>query len=106
MKLQICVTCLVPGTIEHVTAAALSHDSVLVSWLPPESANGVIVQYLITYNTSDGNSTGIVSTEGQQSINLTNLTPNTTYFIFVTAKTSQGFGRRGVTVNVTTRICK
>jgi hypothetical protein len=37
----------VPGPPAGMKALALTGDSILVSWLPPEQPNGIIVQYTV-----------------------------------------------------------
>lgn len=95
--------CLVPGAVDDVTLTVVDHDTIRVTWRPPEKPNGRITQYNVTYNTADENSTRSVSADGELTVDINNLTPNTTYYIFVTAKTSKGFGRRGKMVNAATR---
>lgn len=95
--------CSVPGTVDDVTATAVDHDTITVTWRPPKTPNGKIVQYNVAYYTADSNSSHSLPTDGKLTVNIDNLAPNTTYYIFVTAQTSKGFGRKGTTVNVTTR---
>ena len=89
--------------MDKVTATASDHDTVTVTWHPPAKPNGNIVQYRITYNASDGTSSNILILGDRLKITIDNLTPNTTYYISVTAKTSKGFGGQGTTVNASTR---
>ena len=94
---------LVPGTVDDVTATVVDHDTITITWRLPKTPNGVITQYNITYNTADENASRSLTTDRELTVEINNLTPNTTYYIFVTAKTSKGFGRPGKTVNATTR---
>ena len=96
------VHCLVPGTVDNVTATVVDHDSISVTWRPPNKPNGKIKEYKVIYNTSDDSSSGSAITSGNK-LNIHNLTPNTTYFIFVMAKTSKGFGKKGTAATVRTR---
>ncbi|KAJ9577944.1 hypothetical protein L9F63_025194, partial [Diploptera punctata] len=43
----------VPGPPAGIKALALTGDSILVSWLPPEQPNGIIVQYTVYIETSE-----------------------------------------------------
>ena len=95
--------CLVPGTVDDVTVTVVDHDTITVTWRPPKKPNGRIVQYNVTYKAADENSTRSVPTNGELTVDINNLSPNTTYYIFVTAKTSKGFGKQGRTLNATTR---
>ena len=97
------LTVLVPGTVDDVTVTVVDHDTITVTWRPPNKPNGRIIQYNVTYSTDDENSTRSLPTDGELTVDINNLTPNTTYYIFVTAKTSKGFGRQEKTVNATTR---
>ena len=89
--------------MDKVTATAADHNTVTVTWHPPVKPNGNVLQYRITYNASDGTSSNILISGDKLEITIDNLTPNTTYYISVTAKTSKGFGRQGTTVNASTR---
>jgi len=93
----------VPGAVDDVKAIAVDHDTIRVAWRPPVTPNGKIVQYSITFNTTDGNSSNSLIAGDELALVIDDLIPNTTYYIFVTAKTSKGFGRQGTTVNVRTR---
>ena len=86
-----------------MTATVVDHNTIKVTWHPPETPNGKILQYRITYSNADSNTSHSLTTDGKLTVNIDNLAPNTTYYIFVTVKTSKGFGRKGTTVNVTTR---
>lgn len=85
-----------------MTATVVDHDTITITWRPPKAPNGRITQYNVTYNTADENSSRSLTTDGELTVVINDLTPNTTYYIFVTAKTSKGFGRQGKTVNATT----
>ena len=102
--MHLCFHRLVPGTVDDVTATAVNHDTIKITWRPPETPNGKITQYTITYHTADGNASRNVTTaDDELTVNIDKLTPNTTYYFSVTAKTSKGFGRPGTIVNATTR---
>ena len=96
------VHCLVPGTVDNVTATVVDHGTIYVTWRPPNKPNGKIKEYKVIYNTSDGSSSGSAITSGDK-LSIHNLTPNTAYFIFVMAKTSKGFGKKGTAATVRTR---
>ena len=81
----------------------MSHDTITITWRPPKTRNGKIIEYMITYRPADSNSSRSVTKDGKlTAVDIKNLTANTTYYIFVTAKTSKGFGGQGTIVNVTT----
>lgn len=100
---QFIVFSVVPGAVDDVKAIAVDHDTIRVAWRPPVTPNGKILQYSITFNTTNGNSSNSLVAGDELALVIDDLTPNTTYYIFVTAKTSKGFGRQGTTVNVRTR---
>lgn len=92
----------IPGTVDDVTVIAVAFDTIKVTWRDPVTPNGKIVQYRVTYNTSEGNSANVLVPADKREVTIDNLTPNTTYFIFVTAKTSKGFGKYNTVVNAST----
>ncbi|XP_048587603.1 roundabout homolog 1 isoform X5 [Nematostella vectensis] len=90
----------VPGEVRDVTLEDKTHVSVKVTWNPPQPSTGIIQEYRIVYNTSEG---GLKSkTTSDTSVVLTNMVPNTTYALWVVAKTSAGYGPRGNTLYLTT----
>lgn len=94
----------VPGEIDDVTVTAATHDAITVRWSPPNKPNGQILEYMIIYNSTGGKLSGSKTTEGNKlTANIQNLIPNTSYSIFVTARTSKGFGGQGKTVLARTR---
>ena len=88
--------------MDDVTVIAVDFDTIKVTWRNPVTPNGKIVQYSVTYNTSEGNSANVLVPADKREVTIDNLTPNTTYFIFVTAKTSKGFGTYKTVVNAST----
>lgn len=59
---------------------------------------------MIVYNSTGGKLSGSKTTEGNKlTASIQNLIPNTTYSIFVTARTSKGFGGQGTSVLARTR---
>lgn len=94
---------LVPGTVDDVTASAVNYHTITVTWRDPLKPNGKILQYGVTYNTSGGTPFTVFVPADKREVTLDDLTPNTTYFIFVTASTSKGYGKRGTIVNASTR---
>lgn len=94
----------VPGEIDDVTVTAATHDAITVRWSPPNKPNGQILEYMIIYNSTGGKLSGSKTTEGNKlTASIQNLIPNTTYSIFVTARTSKGFGGQGTSVLARTR---
>ncbi|KAK2567085.1 Hemicentin-1 [Acropora cervicornis] len=78
----------VPGTVDDVSASAVNYHTITVSWRDPEKPNGKILQYSVTFNTSNGTSFTAFVPADKREHTVDGLTPNTTYFIFVTAKAS------------------
>ena len=94
---------LVPGQVDALSSRVANYDAIAISWKVPKEPKGNIQVYRVYYNSSDGKSSGNVTTN-QLSIKLRNLSPNTTYFIWVLASTSKGYGATSTKVNSTT--CK
>ena len=71
-----------------VMAYNTSSTSIMVTWQPPQSTNGIIRGYQVNYTSSGGTwTTSVVDTGVINSIVLTNLSIYTTYTIFVRART-------------------
>ena len=86
-----------------MTVVSVSHNTITITWLPPVRPNGEIIEYRITYRSLDNNATRILTTDGSlTTADIKNLSANTTYYIYVTARTGQGAGEQGMIVHVTT----
>ena len=95
-----CLCFPVPGAVEGLSVVTESYDTIAVSWETPKEKNGKIQHYLVTHNSTDMKFAGSLSTS-QLSIKLVGLSPNTTYVVMVTARTSTGYGA-AVSGNATT----
>lgn len=100
----------VPGPPAAIKAAALSKDSILISWLPPEKPNGRITHYTV-YAREAGrvgkHKTYMVRPdEGRQSRGLTHelhsLEEHQLYEFWVSATTSMGEGDATAMINQAT----
>ena len=89
------------GPPQAVAANVNDSRSIYVIWDPPtpEDRNGIILSYVINVT---GVETGeqIQLTSGSESVNVTALTPYTTYFCIVAASTVVGSGpfSRGISI--------
>jgi hypothetical protein len=92
----------VPGPVTNLMARDLNSTSILVTFSPPSSPNGIITRYEVRYVESpEGTSTAggeqvIIITESLDmsvfEVNITGLAAFTRYLISVLASTSIGFG--------------
>ena len=94
-----------PSPPQNVTARNLSSTSIEVEWSPPDTPQGIITSYSVTYYiTSDGEgSSEPVMTDGNtinQSIQ--GLMKFTEYSVYVEASTSVGVGDRSEVATVVT----
>ena len=84
----------------ELTVQALSCQSVNVSWTPPKNDGGVpIIGYKIQY--SKGSELAMVVKNTVESVNITELPPNSTIGITVAAENSIGLGEQSM-MNLTT----
>ena len=94
---------LVPGQTQSLTANAVSHNNIQVSWQTPEKQNGKLTKYMLYYNSShELPSVTVAIAASETKYELTNLTGNTTFFIWISAHTSKGPGPLVGPVIVTT----
>ena len=81
------------GPPQTITAQASSARRLYIAWDPPAAAeqNGIIISYIVNIT---GVETGeqLQLTAQSQSVNVTGLTPYTTYFCIVAASTAIGPG--------------
>ena len=81
------------GPPQTITAQASSARKLYIAWDPPAAAeqNGIIISYTVNIT---GVETGeqLQLTAQSQSVNVTGLTPYTTYFCIVAASTAIGPG--------------
>jgi len=88
----------VPGIPTGLTAAAMSFNSITVSWSSVTGATG----YVIYRSTSEAGTFTEVGTSAAVSYTNTGLIPSTTYYYKVAASNSGGVGGQSNAVNVTT----
>ena len=81
------------GNPQNFEAAATSSRMSTLSWDPPnyEDRNGVIIGYVINVTNTRRNET-LQYTSNTTAITLTTLSPYTTYYCIVAARTSVGTG--------------
>ena len=81
-------TPLAPSPPLSAMAYNTSSTSIMVTWQPPQSPNGIIRGYQVNYTSSGGTwTTAVVDTNVTNSTLLTGLSIYTTYTIFVKART-------------------
>lgn len=96
-----CVTCGVP-TMNAVTA--ITSTTATISWTPPTIAPSNGYQYYVS--TSSATPSGAGTATALTSINLTGLSPNTTYYVFVRSDCgSSNFSTWSPYVSFTTGYC-
>ena len=82
----------VPGPVSDFTARPEA-DSVVLTWSVPQEPNGIIVAYEVTYSIDGGAITVVNSTNGDTTLTIPSLPPNTNISnISVSAYTSIGRG--------------
>ena len=86
--------------INFVKALLMTPDSILVSWKPPESPNGLVNQYTvyIQEGTEDARSQKVASY--QLNYEASGLKKKERYNFWVTASTSVGEGEQSKTVTI------
>ncbi|XP_044590201.1 tyrosine-protein phosphatase Lar isoform X7 [Cotesia glomerata] len=102
----------VPGNPQDVTATALNSTTIRVEWKPPRvnDQNGVIRGYHVHIQEVAEEGKDLlnepirqdVHEEGVHAINVTNLQPDTKYYVQVAALTRKGDGDRSLPVHVRT----
>ncbi|KAM8974303.1 LOW QUALITY PROTEIN: phosphatidylinositol phosphatase PTPRQ [Pelodytes ibericus] len=86
-----------PASVQNIHCVATSWQSVLVQWDPPSQANGVITDYILTFQTI---TTRVSPMENVYTFR--DLLSNTTYYFTIKAKNSAGEGIEQV-CNATTK---
>lgn len=95
---------LVPNAVTNLKVSLTDYNKVYITWSSPRPIRGVIQLYKVSYNSSDGDVKVIPTTE--TSIELRDLQYNSTFYIWVVAKTSKGYGMVGRILSITTgRVC-
>ena len=83
--------CIAPGAVSGLGSNP-RFTSIDITWAPPESPNGIILCYVVTYTIN--NSSPITnSTELNTAFTITRLTPGTRVSVSVSAYTSAGQGK-------------
>ncbi|XP_071532406.1 phosphatidylinositol phosphatase PTPRQ-like [Panulirus ornatus] len=70
----------------------VQHDSINVFWSEPEEKNGIVDDYMIHWQDSEGGSFNISTGEAVDSFTISDLTACMTYAVFVQAHTGGGWG--------------
>ncbi|XP_064476286.1 phosphatidylinositol phosphatase PTPRQ-like [Ornithodoros turicata] len=87
----------VPNAPTNLTSHSASSTSIAISWLPPKPLTGTLQRYRVYYRTSEHAESTIdkipapaycnaTTRSGRQCFAIQDLTPNTRYHVFVTAK--------------------
>jgi len=90
--------CLVPGPVHGVEAEQWGSSAILLSWQPPEEANGVLTGYEISYEAMTQEGVGeksqrpSITDPKQTTAKLASLKPSTNYRIYIHATTKAGIG--------------
>ena len=93
---------IVPGMVSNLTAK-VNLTSVVLSWSPPEKANGVIITYEVTYRVNYSNNFTVNLSAASTMLTI-QLTPNTNISdISVRAYTSIGPGNSTVHQDISTK---
>ncbi|XP_013414194.1 receptor-type tyrosine-protein phosphatase delta-like [Lingula anatina] len=87
----------VPSSPRNLALQAAGNTSLLIAWQAPQSPNGILLQYRVTYRATSDRSgaliTRLLAPQGQTNqAELLNLNPYTVYNISVAARTSVGWG--------------
>ena len=77
-------------------------STVTLSWMPPDSPNGIITQYQLQYRMVGGTYTTLQLPNTDLTRTVTGLTSGTEYEFRVRARTSVGYGSFSNVVNVIT----
>lgn len=90
--------CLVPGPVHGVEAEQWGSSAILLSWQPPEQANGVLTGYVISYQSMTQEGVGEktqrppILNPKQTTAKLASLKSATNYRIYIAATTKAGVG--------------
>ncbi|KAL4121128.1 hypothetical protein QTP88_013693 [Uroleucon formosanum] len=88
----------VPGPVHGVDAEQWGSSAILLSWQPPEEANGVLTGYEISYEAMTQEGVGeksqrpSITDPKQTTAKLASLKPSTNYRIYIKATTKAGVG--------------
>ena len=92
---------LVPSPPQNVKTQDVSTTSITVIWEPPQSLNGSLHGYEVSYM-PNGGSPFTVGVQNITTWKLTGLKPYTVYTISVRAKTGAGFGGFSIPITAMT----
>jgi len=88
----------VPGPVNGVEAKQWGSSAILLSWQPPDEANGLLTGYEISYESMTERGAGertrhpSITNSKQTTAKLTSLKPSTNYRIYIKATTKVGVG--------------
>ncbi|XP_068137429.1 ephrin type-B receptor 3 isoform X3 [Hyperolius riggenbachi] len=81
-----------PSAVPLVQSHGSSAGSLTLSWAPPESPNGIILDYEIKYYAKGHSGAGNTVTSQRTSVRMEGLFPDTIYVVQVRARTVAGYG--------------
>ena len=73
-----------------MTLVATGFDSLEISWEPPQEIGTNVIVYIVLFHFDGGNDTYHINPDNKHTMNLTSLTPHTTYNCCVIANTTLG----------------
>uniref|UniRef100_F7CRM0 Ephrin type-B receptor 3 n=1 Tax=Xenopus tropicalis TaxID=8364 RepID=F7CRM0_XENTR len=81
-----------PSAVPMVQSHGSSANSLTLSWAPPESPNGIILDYEIKYYPKGQSGAGNTVTSQRTTVRMEAMTPDTVYVVQVRARTVAGYG--------------
>ena len=91
----------VPSPPKDLKSQNVSSTSITVSWDPPQSPNGILLGYEVSY-TPDGGRLSAIEVQNNTTWKLSDMKPFTSYSVSVRAKTLAGYGEKCSPVIVST----
>ncbi|KAG8444955.1 hypothetical protein GDO86_009928 [Hymenochirus boettgeri] len=81
-----------PSAVTMVQSHGSSAQSLTLSWAPPESPNGIILDYEIKYFAKGHSGAGNTVTSQRPTVRVEGMAPETAYVVQVRARTVAGYG--------------
>uniref|UniRef100_A0A8C5PG57 Ephrin type-B receptor 3 n=1 Tax=Leptobrachium leishanense TaxID=445787 RepID=A0A8C5PG57_9ANUR len=81
-----------PSAVPNVLSHGSSASSLTLSWSPPESPNGIILDYEIKYFSKGYSGAGNTVTSQRTTLRIEGMNPDTLYVVQVRARTVAGYG--------------
>ena len=90
-----------PTAPKSLMIVSITNTTVSLSWMPPDTPNGIITQYQLQYRRSDSstNITSLNISNANLTYTVTGLSSNTEYLFIVRAFTVVGHGNASNEVN-------